>query len=366
MLWKKKKRTGDPTFKERVEGFWNWYSENSERIFQAIETGNFDDIHPDISENVSKMWSQLAWVFGPGSEEKGGHSFTISGEGILSRQFLADYWMSRAPELENWTFYSSRQPGDIHSGISIEMGEDKFDFAGLWITPELDEEDQIVHITAWHPTFETAEDNKKDTALFIMLDEVLGEFGTDQWIGRITKSDTKLEGAFPALELRDYLHDLEVERGWTKLPPTESYSTYQINEPDDAFLRSDTIGGSTCHMRLVAEFLESRGPIEEDEIKGSGAEFVFVAFPSEICPEGEQVAFRGEIEDAIEAVLGKDHSGRVLGGAIGMINCYIDIMIFDGDQSIRSIAEVLEQRGLPPGTSIQFFVKGSEGRRIVF
>ncbi len=365
MLWRKRKSSVDPTFKKRVEQFWDWYAKNSIRIFQAIEEGNFDEVHAEVSDNVAAMWSHLAWVFGPGPEEKGGHSFTISGEGILSRQFLADYWKSRAPELEGWTFYASRQPGEIRPGIAIEMDGEKFDFDGLWITPELDEEDQVVHITAWHPSFTSTEDNRRDTALFIMLDEVLGEHGTDQWIGRITKADTRLDGAFPALELRDYLHDLEIERGWKKLPPTESYTTYQVTEPDDRFLRSDTISGSTCHMRLVGEYLEAKGPIPHDEIEGSGAEFVFVAFPSEMVPLGGEVDYRSTVEEALGDVLASHHSGRILGGAIGLIHCYIDLILFDGDRSLEILARTLRELGLSDGSSIQSFIQGSEGRRVM-
>lgn len=365
MLWKKRDQPGNPTFKSRVDDFWNWFSGESERLHGAIESERFESIRDEVSGQVAQLWPHLAWVFGPETADKGGHSFTVSGEGILARQFLADYWLSCAPELEHWTFYSSRQPGEVHPEMCIEMKEARFDFAGLWITPELDEESETVNITAWHPMFEKVDEGMKDTALFIMLDEVLGEYGTDQWIGTIDKADNKLDGAFPAMELRDFLHDLEVEKGWKKLPPTESYSTYQLNQPDDSSLRSDTIGGSTCHMRLVGAYLDAGGPIDEDEIEDSGAEFVFISYPTEIAPQGSEVEFRGRVEDAITEVLDEEKSGRVIGGATGMIHCYIDLILFDGDNSLRSLTELLRSEGFPPGTSIQFFIRGNEGRRVI-
>ncbi|MEM7147253.1 MAG: hypothetical protein AAF591_19210 [Verrucomicrobiota bacterium] len=353
------------TYRERVEAFWRWYSANAGRLFDAIENKTFGDVQSEVSDQVAALWQPLAWVFGPGPEEKGGHSFTITGEGMKSRQFLTEFWLSLAPELDGWTFYSSRQPGEIHDGMEIRIGEDLFRMDGLWITPSVDEENQIVHVSAWHPVFSEVDREKADLALFLILDEVLGEHGTDQWLGRIETSDSKLKSAIPAAELRDFLHDLEVERGWIKYPPTETYSTYELKEIGDSHLRADTIAGSTCHMDLIGRYLDCQGPFEENDLEGSGAEFVFVSYRSDIAPKGEETAFRGGIEDALEAVLGDEKLGKPLGGAIGQQFSYIDLVLFDGQRSIDAVLRVLRERNLPEGTGIHFFEAGNESRRVV-
>ncbi|MEO0415780.1 MAG: hypothetical protein AAF226_12615, partial [Verrucomicrobiota bacterium] len=227
-FWKKKPKVDQSlTFKQRVADFWKWFPSVADEFYQTIEEGNCGDLQPQTTHAVHKMWERFAWVYGPGDDEKGGHSLTVSGEGIKARQFLAEYWLSQAPELDNWTFHSSRQPGMFESHLELDIGGIKFAFGGFWITPELDEERQVVHITAWHPGFEQAEESQKQTALFILLDEILGEYGTDQWLGAIETSDDRLADAIPGLELREYLHDLEIKHGWKKYPPTQTFSTYE-------------------------------------------------------------------------------------------------------------------------------------------
>ena len=365
MFGKKKKSRATATFKDRVDHFWKWYSAVAGDYYDAIEAGNCGDLLTEISIKVNEMWSDFAWVFGPGPEEKGGHSFTISGEGLLSRQLLAEYCVSRAPELPGWTFYSSRQPGAVSADVSIGMGEVSFDFGGLWVTPKLDEENEFIHLTAWHPAFETAEEGQGNTALFIMLDEVLGEHGTDQWLGEINTSDKELAGAIPVLELRDYLHDLEVERGWKEYPPSETYSVYQMDGPDDRFLRSDTMTGSSCYLDLIGNYLDEEGPLQTDPIAESGAEFVFISYPEATAPAGSEANFRGEIEDALEIEFDNSSTGRLIGGALGIDNSYIDAVIFDGENSMAAITKVLRDRQLPSGTCVNFFVAGNDGRRVV-
>jgi len=194
------------------------------------------------------------------------------------------------------------------------------------------------------------------TPLFLMLDEVLGEYGVDNWIGQIETSDGKLADSMPALELRDFLHDLEIERGWRKYPPPQCFSVYSLKEPPGGFLRGDAYAGSTNCMRLVNEYLRNEGPIE-NPLDGSGAEILFVAFDSGILPEGGAVEFRGQIEDALEAALAKENAGQVLGGAIGVEFSYIDLINFKGARGRELIEQAICDKGLPESTAIHPFTQ---------
>ncbi len=366
-FWNRKKKQQaevTATFKKKVADFWSWYSERAQFFYDTIEDGRCGDLQPEVSENVNRLWDDFAWVFGPGPDEKGGHSFTLTGEGILHRQFLTKYWLDQAPDLDGWTFYSSRQPGDADSGCSISIRDRQFKFGSMWVSAKPDPEHENVDIAAWHPLFNEVDKEVQSTVLYLILDEVLGEFGTDLWLGVIEATDTELADSMPVTELREFIHDLEIKEGWRKSDPTESYSLYELPEPDDDFLRSDTVAGTVCNMPLINEYLNSHGKME-DQIEGSGAEFVFVAFDSAILPDGEQTDFRAKIEDCLEDALVPEKSGRVLGGAIGNNLTYIDLLIFDGDHSLALIKEELIRQELPAGTTVHFFASGNEGRRIV-
>ncbi|MEM7385096.1 MAG: hypothetical protein AAF514_09140 [Verrucomicrobiota bacterium] len=350
------------TFRERVAAFWSWYQSIGERFFDEIEAGRCGDLQPETSEIATRLFPGFDWVFGPGPEEKGGHAFTLSGNGDLHRQFLTDYWQFCAPEIPGWTFYAARQPGTLSDDMALTVDDQPFSFSEVWVTPEVDKEEEVVHLTAWHPHLLELED-KGMTVLYLMLDEILGEYGTDRRLGGIEIGDEKLAGAMPLTELREYIAELEATHGWQRRRPTEVGTIYEFKEPAGTFLRGDTVIGATSNFDLIHQYFGAAGSLE-DPLEKTGAEFVFVAFPSAELPEGKEAAARGEMEDELAEHLGPDQA-VVLGGAIGSEHSYIDILCLDGQKTISMIREFLQKHPLGEGSGIHFFAKGNEGRRIM-
>lgn len=363
-FFKKRQPTKELTFKVRVERFWRWYSQAGARFYQTIESGNCGDLAKEVSKCVNDLSPGLAWVFGPGAEGSG-HSFTLSGEDVLHRQLLAIYCVSRAPKLNGWTFFASRQPGTIE-GIRMEIGGHKFDAMEFWITPKINNESEKVDITVWHPLFATVrKENERLSPLFLFLDEVLGEFGTGQWIGEIESNDTRLADAIPLKELHGFIKKLEAEKGWQKLPPGESGVVYSREERLNRFLRDDIIVGSTTHSDLVNEFHRAEGQLQ-NPLAGTGADYVFVSIDSRFFPETkEMVEKRSVIEDALNQTLQSAQNGRLLGGAFGAQYGYIDLLLFDGQNSLEIVERVLREQNLPAGTAINFFAKEKISQRVV-
>lgn len=341
----------EPTFKMRVERFWDWYEQVASRFYETIEQRNCERLQPEVSEKVDELGPGFAWVFGPGKEK--GHSFTLSGEGVLHRQLLAQYWLSRAPNLLGWTFHSERQPGPT-DGIKIEIDNKKFNPIEFWITPIIDEESQKIDITAWHPLFNRLTQEEQFRVLFLFLDEVLGEFGTGQWIGEINLNDKKLPDAFPLKELSGFIANLERVKGWKKFPPGKGVAGYRCDSPHLNFLRGDTIAGTTVHFELVNQYLRAEGKLQ-DPLAGTGADYVFICFNAGILPKGKQVEVRAKIEDALDEALRVERRGRLLGGALGTQFAYIDLLIYDGAASLETVKRTLKERALPIGTTINFF-----------
>jgi hypothetical protein len=358
----KRQTPSEITFKTRVEKFWSWYSDQAPRLFEIVDRGESPSLAHEVSAKVDELLPGFAWVFGPG---KGGigHSFTLSGEGVLHRQLLAMFCVSRAPELEGWTFYASRQPGSI-DGIVLDIGAHKFDPLELWITPHVNHEVKKVDITVWHPLMGHIDPNHRMGPVFLFLDEVLGEFGTGQWIGEIKLDDKRLADAIPLKELYSFVKKVEADTGWKKLPPGEVSTLYRSRQPHNRFLRGDVLVGSTMHPRLINEYLSAEGLLE-DPLRGTGADYVFVTFDAGILPAGNQIDARAKIEDALDAALRNASSGRLLGGAFGTRFAYIDLLLYDGNTSLEIVTSVLSREGLPAGTAINFFAKEKIRNRIV-
>lgn len=344
------------TFKERVDRFWDWLPQVAGRFFETIESGRCEDLLPEVSEMMDETLPGLAWVFGPG--ENGGHSFTVSGEGVVAKQLLAEYWRSRAPEVPHWTFYASRQPSPPEKlkDFAIGVGDhERIDFETVLTRTSVDEEAQAIHLSAWHPAFERLPEEHHPQVLFLLLDEALGEFGTEMWLGEIQVepiapgNDTR-----PLVELPAFVRQVSDYYQWEKLPPLRSYSLFEVSEQSNC-RRGDTVVGTTCIPDLVFEFLENDGELSEDPLEGTGAEFAYVAIDGSVFPEGEQTDVRANIEDALTDALEREGSGRTLGGAFGIDESYIDLILFDGDRSRQIVENVLRELQLHGRSRIESF-----------
>jgi hypothetical protein len=357
-----KRKPAGMTFKSRVLQWWDWYGSVAPRFFETIEAGECPSLAGEVSEKVDELFPGLAWVFGPGAGGQG-HSFTLSGEGVLYRQLLTQYWHRQAPALDGWTFYASRQPGSIE-GIVMDIGGQQFNPIEFWLTPQVNKEAEKVELTVWHPLYEHMEENERWRVLFLFLDEVMGEFGTQQWIGEIALNNRRLAESIPLTELRSFLDNVMTQTGWRKYDPGEAISLYQLDEPHDRFPRGDIIVGNTCCPPLLDDYMEAKGKLE-DPLAGLGADYVYVALDARILPPGEETEARGRIEDALNEALRAEASGRLLGGAHGIQNAYVDLLLFDGEESMAIVERVLREQGLPAGTRVEYFAKDKRGRGVV-
>jgi hypothetical protein len=354
-----KKKTAPQTLKEKVTAFWEWYAANAARFYATIEASRCADLQPEVSEAVDRWLGGMAWVFGPGADNKS-HSFTLSGEGVLPRQFVAEYWLSQAPTLDGWNFYASRQPSDEIKGFKIVLEKNhEFSPEELWIHAVPCADTEKLDITACHPLFSKISERSSFTGLFLLLDEVLGEHGTQNWIGEIRFSDDRLKDSVPVWELRELTEQIAREHDWKKHKPTETYSLYSREEPGSGFPRADIFTGCTRYFDLIAKFVKERGKMEHP-LPGFGADFVFVSFGSAILPKGNEVTYRSEIEDAITAKLERDCSGVGLGGATGRERTYIDLMLYDGEASMKLLKSTLKKLAIPGGCEIRYFTKDKE------
>lgn len=354
-MWPFKKAANiSPTLKQRVTEFWNWYAENAERFYKTIENAKCSDLEPEVSTAVDRWLPGMAWVFGPGANNQG-HSFTLSGEGFLPRQFVAEYWLQQAPQLPGWTFYASRQRSEKCKGFILRLDENEnFRPGEFWVCPYVDDEEEEIDIAVWHPTIHRLPEEERLHALFLMLDEILGEHGTQNWIGEIKFSEDQLKQSIPIFELREMIEETQKSHGWSKHPPTETWSSYHLEESGTEWLRHDIVAGSARYFRLVGNYSDAHGPCEHP-LPELGVDYVFVAVQTSHFPRGSEVDGRSKIEDVIIDALERTGSGISIGGATGFINCYMDFMIYDGENSLKIVKETLRKHKVPRDTKIHFF-----------
>lgn len=334
----------DLTLKQRVEEFWRWFPTVCDRYYQAIETGSFEELLDEFSRKLSSLLFDMAWVFGPGADEAG-HSLTISGECVPTKQLVARYWSEQAVELPGWTFYGSRQasPPEKLIDMEISVGEEKsVDTKNFLIKLRADKELQRFDIKAWHEALRDVPREHHQQIVYLLIDEALGEFYSAMWISDVIIRPFKAEKAHVNLVgLSQHMEKLIEKRGWKRLQPLEEYTVYQLPEQAD-FPRGDTIVGISCIPEVIFELIENGGSLQDDPLLGTGAELVYIQLDIDIFPEGEQSNRRAEIEDRLEEHLVQHRSGYTLGGAFGQNFGYIDLILFDGDRSRDLVKQILQ------------------------
>lgn len=344
------------TFKQRVEEFWAWFPTVAERFYEAIELGAGADLTDETVAFMEQTMPGMAWTFGPG--ENGGHSFTVTGEGVVDKQLLAEAWGRQQVKVPGWTFYTSRQPrsADSLKDVAIALGDgEQIDCNSFQVATEVDDERQRVDIVAWHPALKQVPDRDRFQILFLLLDEALGEYGTQSTIGSIDigkisrRSETRSLAELPA-----FIDQVANSRGWENLPPTESVSVYQLDGQDPG-PRGDTVIGSTVIPGVIGDFLDAQGKLPEDPLDGTGAQFGYLAMPTSLFPDGQQVQRRSEIEDGLTLALGRHHSGQALGGAFGRDEAYIDLLILDGETSLEIIDRTMGELDLHGQYQLRWF-----------
>ena len=344
------------TFRDGVLKFWEWFPTVADNFASMLDDQKGEKVVAEVRKNVNKWMPSMCWVFGP---EPDGHSFTLTGEGVEAMQLLAEFWLTQAVEVPGWRFYSSKQPStpEAVGNFSIQVGENlEVDCERFMVATSVDEENERIHLQAWHPTYARLGEEHHMQILFINLDELLGEFGTQTWIGEMKiEPIPESENAKPLIELPAFIKSVSDYHKWEKLSPLETYSVYESPEPQD-FPRGDTLFGSTCIQHTLFAMLNEGGKLSEDPCRGAGAEFVYVAVDRSVFPEGQEVEVRANIEETIDESLRKVGSGRSLGGAFGIERCYIDFLLFDGKSSRKIVEEQLKQLQLSSLSTIEPFL----------
>lgn len=162
----------------------------------------------DIGAHVTAIEPGLAWELGPGRRSQ--HSLTLSPEGRLDLRRLTERWVRSAPVPDNtWEYYPARQPSER---LSLRIGGHEIRVDGWRFVTELDEAYGRVSVAAYHAGLEGLSKNQRLQALFLSVDQLLGEDGVQTWLDRIDLLDQPPTAAASPQELRQLVQDRS--RSW--------------------------------------------------------------------------------------------------------------------------------------------------------
>jgi len=355
-FWNKKPKQ---TFRQRVDEFWDWFPTVAPGYGQLLLDNRGNEVVEDAGKKLEKLLPGICWGFGIESADQGRFTFNLTGEGQIAKQLLAEHWLSAQIPVSGWTFFGSRQPSlpDALNEMRIEVGaEQAVDAETFQLRTTVDEENETIDIAVWHPAYQQLGEEHHMPILFIFLDEALGEFGTQTWLGDIKIDATVSRGETRSLaELPQFIDSIQKYHEWEKMSPLDSYTGYEVPE-QSAGRRGDSLVGTTCIPDIVSEFLNNDGRLTEDPLAGLGEEFVYVAVDGAVFPDGQQVDVRANIEDTINDALRPVSGGRSVGGAFGVSESYIEFLLFDGENSRVIVQDTLHELQLGGRSRIESFL----------
>jgi hypothetical protein len=169
---------GDP-----IDAFWSWWQSVRGPLAKAIDDRTLDAWVDPLTERVRAIDPGLAWELGPGVRSQ--HHLCVTGEGSAPLRVTAERWLSRAPAPDAvWEYYPARQPSRRDRKLTLQLDGVDLSYDDFRVGLELDETRRLVHIAMYHPKFGDLPEGERTMALFLTLDDWLGEDGVERWVGR--------------------------------------------------------------------------------------------------------------------------------------------------------------------------------------
>lgn len=331
-------------FKSRVDAFWQWFMQNEAELSEMVEKrGEYDadTIVEFINKGTSLIAEDVHFNIG------GDNEFTFSVEGNSHLFYLYPYLISRMPETlkEKWHFFPFNQGTD--NSFEFQMYGVRVDMAEVQVAVGYNEEQNDFAISFYEENLCSLQEDQSYNAFYIMMEIMLGEGISYQYISEVKRMDKSAEGMIPLPELRKQiietlnLHGKEVFDN-----PKDVFISYQLEPEDNEELRYDVVVGSTNFSSLVSQYYQNNTELF-DNINHFGARAVFIAFPYEddgADRRNEVLNFRYDLEDRIEnEILKPDGLGLLLGGASGTGSYYMDFLLYDAPAFLEKVVPLLRE-----------------------
>lgn len=333
-------------FKTRVNDFWKWFTENEQELSHIIVNRSN---HTDDSNRIIELVSQGTDLISEDAHFNlgGDYEFTFSVEGRISLFYLYPYLVSQLPAQfsEKWRFLPFN-PGTDQT-FTFQMYGAHVDMANVKVATTYVEENNCFNIRYYEPQLTTLPISESLNAYYIMMEIMLGEGLSYQYIADVERTDVLTECMIPLSELKAYITDTLKAQGKEVFDnPKNVYTSYRLEPEENEELRFDIVAGTTCFAPLLANYYSDLTE-QFDALTKLGVKAAYIAFPYENEEEGDGkkiLDFRHVLEDRIEQeLLQPEGLGLLLGGAIGQSVCYIDLLLFDENEFVEKIIPLLSE-----------------------
>ena len=182
----------------KEEKFWNWFTKNQETYYNGVENLEIrEQLFDKLSNELQKVQSDLVFEFSP-IHENGIREFTVSADGIKENFSSVISLVDKSPKMDKWKINAFRQrvSGDE---IGLNFGDFKISYKDLYFRyQEVDGELGVeLNIRDYNG------EGMKQNAVYILLDNLLGEYDTTiaiGWIDWEKLDESKLDEMIPIIK----------------------------------------------------------------------------------------------------------------------------------------------------------------------
>lgn len=341
-------------YRERVAEFWEWFTQNEARLSGYIShLGDYEaeEVVSFLANGLNRAIEGCLFEIG------GSFEVSLASDGDTALLLLGDYLCRNLPVeyADKWQFtpWKKAMPhGCLHFAGARLGAED------VLLLPAREEGENRFSLSFYSDKFDGLDEDQRYHAFFLLLDMCLGENISMGFIGDVEQAEGRLEGMLPLSQLPEHMRR-ELEAEGRDLPddynPALAYSGYNLDAPEDdtgeARPRQDIIAGFTRLPDLLNDYYANEGSPLYQRLADNGARPAFLTLPR-LHPDDHQqdLDLRNEIADRLEdEILGEAGSGReigvILGQAVGLDLCYIDLLLYDEQAFLDRVNRVLGDYG---------------------
>lgn len=351
---------GSACYRERVAEFWEWFTRNETRLSGYISRlGDYE-----AEEVVSFLANGLNRAIEGCLFEIGGNfEVSLASDGDTALILLGDYLCRNIPGeyAEKWQFtpWKKAMPQGCLQYAGVRLGAE--DVLVCPSRPGLKDGESCFSLRFYSESLLELDEDQRYHAFFLLIEMCLGENICMGFIGDVEQAEERLEGMIPLADLPELMRR-ELEAEGRDLPddynPALAYSGYNLDRPEDddgTQPRLDIIVGFTRLPDLLDDFYAGEGCPLYQRLADNGARPVFLSLTRQHLEDHQQdLNLRNEIADRLEdEILGEAGSGReiglILGQAVGLDFCYIDLLLYDEQAFLDRVNRVLNdyrQEGL--------------------
>lgn len=350
----------------KIDAWWKAFEAQAEQIDAHFRRGADLDLPAFMKRHLQAIHPKLMWEFGAAVRGKG-HRLVITPETARPLRPLTATILERAPRLSGWEFYAYRLAEDLAMAQQTVQARTSGDLTGAKARASIGKH-HLIDLCYYSPRTMTAEDSQAFNDAFVATETLLGEECLDKWVGAIEVRPLEVAGRakktlVPLDRLKETVDGL-IGSVYDQLPdrPHHEWSEscpwsgikLKPREAEDYPGQTDLFVATTCN-RVLWETAHGGAAFYSGRFSRCQETFCFVKLDGSAGLNEEKFADKGEIEDALDAVLKPKKLGCHIGGGTGLRYSYIDLALTKVEPAIKAIRKRLQAGNVPRRSWLLFF-----------